>query len=53
MFDGIDLVAGINKGFDICPQKIYNVVVFIFAVRQVRGSAVFNIFTGTKVRGFC
>ena len=57
VFNGIELVAGINKGFDICPHKSlissHTVIVFIFAVEKFAVFSVFNIFTGTKVRGFC
>ena len=57
VFNGIELVAGINKGFDICPHKSlissHTVIVFIFTVEKFAVLSVFNIFTGTKVRGFC
>ena len=29
VFECIELVAGISIGFDICPHKIYNVVVIL------------------------
>ena len=53
VFNGIELVAGINKGFDICPHKSlissHTVIVFIFAVEMF---AVFQFSTYSRVLKF-
>ena len=53
VFNGIELVAGINKGFDICPHKSlissHTVIVFIFAVEKF---AVFQFSTYSRVLKF-
>ena len=53
VFNGIELVAGINKCFDICPHKSlissHTVIVFIFAVGKF---AVFQFSTYSRVLKF-